>query len=348
MLTKEQIVNLAKKTGAITSSELAKRAGVSRQYASRLLAELVKDGLLFKLGSTRSAKYVVLNSVGKISAPAQDRYKRTLINKSVEEHLVLDDIKKNFAPFRFLSENVASIFDYAFLEMLNNAIEHSSSKTIGVEVALSGNELSFTVKDGGIGVFRNIMTMRALNSEADAIGELLKGKTTTAPTLHSGEGIFFTSKAGDKFILSSFGWQMLVDNSIPDIFIKNEEKNTKGTTVTFGVNINATHHLAEIFKKYSDSPQSEGASFDKTEIHVRLFALGGVYISRSQARRILSGLDKFKVVIMDYDRVPMVGQAFADEVYRVFLNAHPDIRIENTNMNEAVAFMVNRSINTPR
>ena len=48
---------------------------------------------------------------------------------------------------------------------------------------------------------------------------------------------------------------------------------------------------------------------------------------------------------MDYDRVPTIGQAFADEIYRVFKDKRPNIKIQNINMNEAVKFMVERSKN---
>jgi hypothetical protein len=43
---------------------------------------------------------------------------------------------------------------------------------------------------------------------------------------------------------------------------------------------------------------------------------------------------------MDYDRVPTVGQVFADEIYRVFKNKRLDIEIQDVFMNEAVRFMV--------
>jgi hypothetical protein len=46
---------------------------------------------------------------------------------------------------------------------------------------------------------------------------------------------------------------------------------------------------------------------------------------------------------MDYDQVPTIGQAFADEVYRVFTQKYPRIQIENIHMNEAVKFMVERA-----
>ena len=85
--------------------------------------------------------------------------------------------------------------------------------------------------------------------------------------------------------------------------------------------------------------------FDKTEIRVKLYTTGGVHISRSQARRILSGLEKFKIILFDFEKVPIIGQAFADEVYRVFNHKYPSIQLEEENMSEGVRFMIERAKN---
>ena len=72
--------------------------------------------------------------------------------------------------------------------------------------------------------------------------------------------------------------------------------------------------------------------------------MGTIYVSRSQARRVLADLDKFKTVILDFDRVPTIGQAFADEIFRVFKAKHPDMTITPVGANEAVAFMIARAL----
>ena len=72
---------------------------------------------------------------------------------------------------------------------------------------------------------------------------------------------------------------------------------------------------------------------------------GSRLITRSQARRVLSGLEKFKIIVFDFDKVPVVGQAFADEIFRVFHKRYPEIKLEPINMNEAARFMVERAIN---
>lgn len=345
MLTKAKIIQEVREKGIVRSADFIERFGVSRQYASKLLSSLVDENALIKIGSTRSAFYTTEEFLQKNPKFSPNSYSKILINKNLEEHKIFNDIEKQFLPVLKISENVKSIFEYAFSEMLNNAIEHSISKKIKIFISLNNETLTFIVDDFGIGAFRNIMQKKNLNSEIEAIQDLLKGKTTTAPKLHSGEGIFFTSKVGDEFILDSYGYQFIANNIIKDIFIKKVKGRKQGTKVTFRININDRHHLNDVFKKYTNIGEDSDYGFDKTEIRVRLYIMGGIHISRSQARRVLSGLDKFKVIIMDYDRVPTVGQAFADEIYRVFKNKKPNIEVQNINMNESVRFMVERAIN---
>ena len=183
------------------------------------------------------------------------------------------------------------------------------------------------------------MQKRHLDSELEAIQDLLKGKTTTQPRSHSGEGIFFTSKIADLFILESFNYRLRIDNRIKDIFIE-KINNLKGTKVTFKISVDTKKHLNEVFVAYQTDPKDY--AFDKTEIQIKLYNLGTIYVSRSQARRVLTNLEKFKLVILDFDKVPTIGQAFADEIFRVFAQKQPQTQIKPMNMNEAVKFMVGR------
>ncbi|MEK7776088.1 MAG: hypothetical protein AAB331_01765, partial [Planctomycetota bacterium] len=65
-----------------------------------------------------------------------------------------------------------------------------------------------------------------------------------------------------------------------------------------------------LFRQYTNLTKDSDYGFDKTKIQVRLYTIGSVHISRSQARRMLSGLEKFKVIVFDFDKVPVAGQAF--------------------------------------
>ena len=327
------------------SKDLVGQFKVSRQYANLLISSLVADNKLIKFGSTRKAFYVLPEYAQAHQEIFPIRYIKAFKNEGLEEHKVLDQIGQILPTLKDLPENVRSIFIYAFSEMLNNAIEHSKSVRIGVEVLILNKMLSFIIQDSGIGVFRNVMKQRGLKSETEAIQDILKGKTTTTPKSHSGEGIFFTSKVGDIFILDSFGYQLIVNNETPDVFVKTVKKIKRGTRVMFKMSATSERHLSEVFKKYTNLAGESGYGFDKTEIRVKLYAIGGVHISRSQARRVLSGLEKFKIIIFDFDKVPTVGQAFADEVFRVFHHKYPQIKLEAENMDEGVKFMVERAQN---
>ena len=125
-----------------------------------------------------------------------------------------------------------------------------------------------------------------------------------------------------------------------DIFVEEKKPSLKGTSVNFSINLNTQKHLNDIFQEFQSEPNTY--AFDTTKPPVKLYQSGTIYISRSQAKRLLSGLEKFKKIILDFDKVPTVGQAFCDEIFRVFQSQHPEIQIIPINMIQPVEFMVKR------
>jgi hypothetical protein len=67
------------------------------------------------------------------------------------------------------------------------------------------------------------------------------------------------------------------------------------------------------------------------------------YVSRSQARRILAGLEKFKTIELDFKDVKTIGQAFADEIFRIWQAGHKEVRFKIQNANENVMLMIKRA-----
>lgn len=82
----------------------------------------------------------------------------------------------------------------------------------------------------------------------------------------------------------------------------------------------------------------------RTRIVVKIHALGVRFVSRSEAKRLLSGLERFREVVLDFTGVEDVGQGFADEIFRVWARAHPKIRLKPLHMAPAVEFMVRRAM----
>jgi hypothetical protein len=57
----------------------------------------------------------------------------------------------------------------------------------------------------------------------------------------------------------------------------------------------------------------------------------------------VANLEKWRSVVLSFAGVEEIGQGFADEVFRVWARAHPEIEIGAISMSAPVAFMVNRS-----
>lgn len=339
MDARNTILQVAKENKTFKTADVVRRlkGNISRQYISALISQMVREGLLLKSGSTASAFYALPENSESIIETINLRFDRS----KIEEHAVFNTLRDRYNFVRGLPDNIQSILFYAFTEMLNNAIEHSKSENIEIEIKKDRANLTFVINDFGIGVFRNVMKQRNLESEIEAMQDLLKGKTTTQPHSHSGEGIFFTSKIADLFQLESFEYRLRVDNQIKDVFFEELKPSKNGTRVIFTISLYSKKHLSDLFNKFVTNPGEPG--FNKTEILVRLFTQGTIYISRSQARRILHGLEKYESIVLDYDKVSTVGQAFADEIYRVFKSNRPNIKIESRNMIEPVKFMVERA-----
>jgi hypothetical protein len=73
---------------------------------------------------------------------------------------------------------------------------------------------------------------------------------------------------------------------------------------------------------------------------VRVKLLRSDFIARSEARRLLANLGKFREIVLDFRDVRSVGQGFADEVFRVFANRNPEIMLRAENAVPAVMAMI--------
>lgn len=66
-------------------------------------------------------------------------------------------------------------------------------------------------------------------------------------------------------------------------------------------------------------------------------------ITRSQAKRLMQRVERFRTVMLDFSGVAGIGQAFANEVFRVFANAHPDVELVPVHTVPAVQQMIRRA-----
>lgn len=330
--TQAKILNLLDAGGSATSPELAEALGITRQAVNQHIRHLLAQRKIVKTGSTRAARYYLPKD-----APKGRSLQRTFDLAELDEAEVYEEFALALN-LQSLRDNVESIVHYAFTEMLNNAIDHSESAQCKVTFEVDPAHVRFTVRDFGIGVYHSIADKLGLPDEHAAMIELIKGKTTTMPSRHSGEGIFFVSRTADRYTVRSHRIQLQWDRLAGDVFVS-DERQFEGTLVEFDIQSNARTRLEKVFEEFA--PAEYDFRFEKTRVLVKL--LREDYVSRSEAKRLLHNLDKFSEIELDMRQVNNVGQGFVDEVFRVFTQRNPDTKVHAVNASPAVDAMIRHS-----
>jgi len=342
----KKILNFIRQKGNVSGKELKEQFKITRQALNKHLKKLIKSGKIQKIGNTKGTTYLFINDNIKLlndKLKILIKYKKKHELRNLDEQEVFDIISLQLNLKKLLTPNVFSIFSYAFTELLNNAIEHSYSKYGIIDLKIDNYDLEFKIKDYGIGIFKSIQHKYHLKNEIEAVRELIKGKATTKPEQHSGEGIFFTSKIADYMCISSHKVKIIYDNKKDDIILE-EIRKLKGTDVLFKISRYSKKEITKIFETYA--PEEYDFRFNKTKVNVKLYLKE--YMSRSEAKRLLSRLNQFKEIILDFKEVKYIGQGFADEIFRVFQNRFPDIKIKSINTNFVIDAMIKHVVDNKK
>jgi len=314
------------------TSMTGEKFNISRQAVNKHLQRLIKEKKLKSSGSTRKKTYHINNVIiHSFVMPLANGDENKVWVEEIEPKL------KN------LPDNVKYIWNYGFTEMLNNAIDHSNGKTVTIVMYENAIGYNILIHDNGEGIFKKIKRILKLDDERHAVLELAKGKLTTDPDNHSGEGIFFSSRMFDSFTISSGDVYFTHNHYAPEDWIMENDSNLTGTFVDMEIANDSSRDAEEVFDDFTSDDEDYG--FNQTVVPVRLAQYGNEkLISRSQAKRLIARFEKFKTVLLDFSDIGSIGQAFADQVFRVFNNQHPKTKIIALNMNKSVEKMINRAL----
>ena len=309
----------------------AERFAITRQAINKHLKRLVLESTLKESGKTRSRIYKLCSLVEWMRV-------YPVIKNLAEDLVWTNDIKLVIGQ---LPDNVLNIWHHGFTEMFNNAIDHSGGSAIRVRMRKTAADTEIVITDDGVGIFKKIQLGMGLLDERHAILELHKGKLTTDPKNHSGEGIFFTSRMFDSFNILSGGVYFSHEFGEAQDWILERDKFTHGTSVWMRLHNHTARTTKKIFDQFSSG---DDYGFNKTVVPVKLARYGNdQLISRSQAKRLLARVELFQTVIFDFREVPTIGQAFADEIFRVFARKHPAMRLMPLHASSAVRRMIERA-----
>lgn len=324
------VLNEVEKHPTDIVAHTADRFAISRQAAHRQVMNLTRQGLLTVEGQTRARRY-------KPSLLVEKSHTFPITDALEEDRVWSQFVRPELEGVR---PNVLAICQYGLTEMVNNVRDHSEGTTCAVLVRRTSTAIEMEVADDGVGIFNKIQRELNLPDKKHALLELAKGKLTTDPVRHTGEGIFFTSRAFDRFSILSSG-VFFHHNESGDWLVEDVEIEEEGTTSIMEIPVLSEKRLKEIFDRFA---LPDEFTFSRTKVPVKLAQYGDDnLVSRSQARRVLARFDQFKEVILDFRGVESIGQAFADEIFRVFKNAHPEIRLIWVRANKNVERMIRRA-----
>lgn len=312
------------------AAETARHFKISRQAASRHLHALEEAGLVRSEGAKNVKKSTLI--------PLKQTSWTFRLAGLKEDVVWLESIAPLIAD---LPGNVREIWQYGATEMINNALDHSEGLNLSIYFSRNAIDCELTITDDGEGIFHRIQRLTGLYDARESILELAKGKLTTDPQNHSGEGIFFTSRAFDSFAIISrnlyFTHQTEKDDWLIDI-----DSDTPGTSIYLRLSNTCPRTMKELYDEYAEPDEY---SFNKTRVPVKLARYEGEkLVSRSQAKRLVSRFEKFSTVILDFEDVEEIGQAFADEIFRVFASNHPEVKLITAHATDAVNKMILRSL----
>lgn len=229
---------------------------------------------------------------------------------------------------------------------MNNAVDHSGGESVFARMGQDEKNIRIIISDNGIGIFAKITNALNLPDMRQALFELSKGKLTTDPSKHTGEGVFFTSRMFDTYEIAANGLLFNHSDDSPNDWLREEKEGfEEGTAVFMRIALTSPRTAADVYSQFTDAP--EDYSFSKTVVPMKLARYGDEQlVSRSQAKRLIARFDRFKIVILDFDGIQEIGQAFADELFRVYGTAHPEVELLPKNMTAQVQRMWLRTISS--
>lgn len=310
---------------------VGEKFGISRQAANIHLRRLCDDGILKRSGRTRATRY-------RLAVLFQWERPYEIRSSPPEDVVWTRDVRGVLGE---LPKNAMDIWHYGFTEMFNNAIDHSEGNTVVVGVVQTAVNTEVMIGDDGYGIFRKIQHALELLDERHAVLELSKGKLTTDPQNHTGEGIFFASRMFDHFEILSGEVYFAHEFGQVEDWILERMKGSRGTHVFMRLGNRTTRTSREVFDEYASG---DDFGFTKTVVPVRMARYGeDQLISRSQAKRLLARMELFETVLFDFREVETAGPAFIDEMFRVFAMRHPEIELAAVNTNPAIDRTIKRA-----
>jgi anti-sigma regulatory factor (Ser/Thr protein kinase) len=307
---------------------LARRLDVSTRRARTLIGQLERLGWLARGGTTRRPEWK--------PGPLRQVVQRYPLPGLEEDR----PWRRDFAPHFELAPHVARLVQHAFMELVNNAVDHSGGTCVTVSMRQTALHVQLLVSDDGVGLFERVADAHELHDPALAMFELAKGRLTSQPERHAGRGLYFVARAADVFDLhanrNAFQHRGLEDRGW---MRHGRAAAERGTTAFVGIALDTERTLDAVLRSSSSDCARYG--LERARLPLRLLAADGLALdSRAQARRVAARLAALRRADLDFAGVTEIGHSFADELFRVLPSMQPQLAMHAVNAAAPVARMI--------
>ncbi|MGN1273184.1 MAG: STAS-like domain-containing protein [Thermoguttaceae bacterium] len=311
------------------SSKVSETFGISRTTTSIYLRKLREEGMIERLPSGRGYRL---------------KEKTFSLEQSLKGPFPSEDtLLEQFLPYiDGFPDQARRNFMHIFLEMMNNALEHSGASRVVSNLRVTPIEFRCSIIDDGIGIFERIREFfrKELNEEIsldDARLQLVSGGFTSDREKHGGEGIYNSSLIADSFAIFSSNKVFARDYEKVDPVSWDLKIPHQGTMVYFSVHRDTQKTLREAEHANPDD------GFFRVTLPLRLMTLTGTaLIARSQARRFAFNFADKKEVVLDFEGITELCQPFAHEIFKVYRKNHPDVRLITRNTTPEMDRLIQR------
>ncbi len=305
--------------------------------------------VMARLGLTRRPALALLRRLAGLQwlqiagTPRQRRYGPGPLRQVVQRYALAglqedEPWRRDFAPCFALPAHVQRLAQHAFTELLNNAVDHSGGSRVTVSMRQTPLQLQLLVSDDGCGLFRRIEEHFAITEPALAMLELSKGRLTSDPHRHAGQGLFFTSRLADVFDIHANAAAFQCRSWERRAWRAGRPATPHGTSVYVAICLDTPRTLDAVLQAHRGAA---GHGLARTTVPLHLLAgAEGVLASRAEARRVAARLALFEHAEIDFAGVTDIGHGFADELFRVFGGDNPTLELQPTGMNPGVQAMV--------
>jgi anti-sigma regulatory factor (Ser/Thr protein kinase) len=299
-------------------AHVQQRLGIGRRSAMSLLARLQAASWLARDGTARRPQW----------RPGPLR--QVVMTYPLQG--LMEDLpwRQDFAPHFELQGNVRRLAQHAFTELVNNAIDHSGGTQVTVSMRQTAAHLQLLVSDDGCGLFRRVEESFAISEPRVAMLEIAKGRLTSQPDRHCGQGLVLTAQLADIFDLRANAagfqrraWSAGQWHGMPPPAALADRP---GTSVFLAIALDTPRTLDEVQR--SRCTAADSYAFDEAHVPLNLLTAGGdALASRADAKRVASRLADFRRAQIDFAGIDEVGHAFAHELFSVFQRTHPGVEL---------------------